>query len=222
MNLLNKILLRLFGLRLTSSQTGEDLILDILMPKKKNGFYVDIGANSPVRFNNTFLFHSKGWKGINIEPNPSRLWWFKIFRRKDINLNTGIGDKKSEMDFYVFEPNTLSTFDKHSAEEYKKMGHRVKKIIKIPIVPLSEILDAYANGKNIDVLSLDTEGFDMQILESNNWNKYKPNFIILETLEYRTGTSGKKLNNIYDPYMKKLGYHIVADTYINTIYEKDN
>lgn len=220
--MLNKILFKLFGVRLISSQTGEDLILETLMPEQKTGLYIDIGANHPIKFNNTFLFHNKGWSGINIEPNPERLWWFKIFRRKDINLNIGIGPEKSEMDFYVFNTHTLSTFDKKSKEEYEKMGHKLKKVIKVPILPLSEVLKENVGEKQIDIMSVDTEGFDMQVLQSNDWNKFKPRFIILETLEYRSGTTGKKLNEKYDPYMKEIGYHIVAETHINTIYEKNN
>src|SRR6187549_1146013 len=177
--MINKILFKLFGVRLVSSQTGEDLILETLMPDKKTGLYVDIGANHPIKFNNTFLFHNKGWSGINIEPNPSRLWWFKIFRKSDTNLNIGIGKEKSEIDFYVFYTHTLSTFDKNSADEYQKMGHKIKKIIKVPILPLSSVLEKYAKNKEIDIMSIDTEGYDMNVLESNDWNRFKPRFIVL-------------------------------------------
>ena len=58
----------------TYSQTGEDLILDILLKDKPKGFYIDIGGNHPKKFNNTFLFYKKGWDGINVEPNYSKIW----------------------------------------------------------------------------------------------------------------------------------------------------
>ena len=216
----SKIIYKLFGVRLVGSQGGEDLIIEHFLSNEKNGFYVDIGANDPIRLNNTLLFHNKGWTGINIEPNPSKKWLFKLFRGKDINLNIGVGPEKTEMDFYVFDPSIFSTFDKNSAEEYKKMGHLVLNILKIPVFPLKDVLEKYAVDKEIDIMSLDTEGYDMQVLSSNDWKKFRPHFIILETLEYREGNKGKKLNDTYDKYMNGIGYNKVADTYINTIYEK--
>jgi FkbM family methyltransferase len=218
--MINKILHKLFGIRFISSQTGEDLIIETLLPFKKDGFYIDIGANHPVKYNNTLLFHNKGWKGINIEPNPSKKWLFRLFRSHDINLNIGVGQEKSEIDFYVFDESTLSTFDKSSVEEFKKIGHKILRTIKIPVLPLKEILAKYTDNKEIDLMTIDTEGYDMDVLKSNDWQKFRPNFIILETLEYRENNTGKKLNDIFDPYMEKIGYRKIADTYINTIYEK--
>jgi len=218
--MLNKILLKLFGMRLVSSQYGEDLIIESLLPFKKNGFYVDVGANHPIKFNNTLLFYKKGWRGLNIEPNPSSIWLFNFLRKRDLNLNLGIGQKNSEMDFYIFKESTLSTFDKTASEEYKRMGHEVKQVMKIPIIPLKEILEKYAGQKEIDILSVDTEGYDLEVLESNDWQKFRPRFLIIETLEYKKDGTGKKLNDIFDPFTESHGYKKVADTYINTIYEK--
>ncbi len=218
--MLNKILLKLFGFRIIHSQCGEDFIIESLIPGQTKGLYVDVGANHPTKFNNTLLFYKKGWSGINLEPNTSRLKLFNILRRRDINLNIGIGEKESEMYFNIFKESTLSTFDQKAADEYKNMGHELKKIVKVPVMPLSKIFDLHIKDKDIDILSIDTEGFDMIVLNSNDWNKYRPKFIILETLEYRNDGSGQKLNNIYDEYMQTIGYKKIADTYINTIYEK--
>ncbi|MEK7202852.1 MAG: FkbM family methyltransferase [Patescibacteria group bacterium] len=222
MSLLNKILFKIFGVRLISSQCGEDLIIESFLPFKKDGFYVDIGAHHPIKYSNTFLFHNKGWKGINIEPNPEKKKLFNFFRGKDVNLNMGIGPIKSEMDFYVFDESTLSTFDESSAKEFKKIGHIVTNVIKVPIFPLKEVLEKYAHNKEIDLMSIDTEGYDMEVLKSNDWKRFRPEFIILETIEYSKDGKGKKLNDVYDKYMSEIGYNKVADTNINTIYRKNN
>ncbi len=218
--MINKILFKLFGVRLISSQCGEDLIIESLMPFKKDGFYIDIGANHPIKYSNTFLFHKKGWKGINIEPNPDIIKRFNIFRKKDINLNIGVGPEARDLDFYVFDENTLSTFDKLSADEFSKIGHRVVKVIKVPVLSLKDVLEKYCSNRDIDILSIDTEGYDLEILKSNDWQKFRPRFVIVETLEYRKDGKGKKLNDIFDPFMTNLNYNKVADTHINTIYEK--
>ncbi len=216
----NKILHKLFGVRLISSQCGEDLIIESMLPAKKDGFFVDVGANHPIKYSNTFLFYCKGWRGLNIEPDPSRLPWFKLFRHRDINLNIGVGLESGELIFNVFNENTLSTFDEASAKEFEKIGHKINKKIVVPIRPLKTILEQYAANQEIDLLSIDTEGFDLLVLKSNDWDKFRPTFVILETLEYRAGDTGKKLNDIFDPYMAEIGYGKVADTHINTIYKK--
>lgn len=218
--MLHKILLKLFGLRLISSQCGEDLIIESIIPTQRKGFYVDVGANHPIKFSNTRLFYKKGWNGINIEPNHARMWLFKLLRRRDINLNVGIGQTVSEMNFHVFKESTLSTFDAAAASSYVNMGHPIQHVVHIPIRPLRDILAEHTQGKEIDILSVDTEGFDMEVLESNDWNIYRPRFVILETLEYNRHGEGKKLNRTFDPYMESVGYTVRAETYINTIYEK--
>jgi hypothetical protein len=54
----------------------------------------------------------------------------------------------------------------------------------VPIWTLEKIFDTYVKDKQIDILSVDVEGWDMDVLESNNWEKYRPSYIILETVEY--------------------------------------
>jgi hypothetical protein len=92
--------------------------------------------------------------------------------------------------------------------------------MRIPIIPLKKILEKHAGQKEIDILSVDTEGYDLEVLESNDWQKFRPRFLIIETLEYKNDGTGKKLNDIFDTYTEKIGYKKIADTYINTIYEK--
>ena len=44
-----------------------DLIIDYIFKDKKNGFYLDIGAQHPISNNNTYLLFKRGWKGINFD-----------------------------------------------------------------------------------------------------------------------------------------------------------
>ena len=116
------------------------------------------------------------------------------------------------------QPDTLSTFDADSAELYEKEWHTILQVQKIQITSLNDIYLKYVWNKRVDFISIDTEWYDMQVLESNDWNKNRPDFLILETLEYKKNWYGKKLNNIYDDYLATKKYYKYADTYINTIY----
>jgi FkbM family methyltransferase len=208
----------LSGRAFTYSQTGEDLILSLFLDKSA-GFYVDIGANHPHLFNNTSLFYNRGWTGINIEPNPNKIKLFKRLRKRDINLNIGISAQEDELDFFILREDTLSTFSPEISLSYQKMGHRLMDTKKIFTLPLAKVLERNLPfAQKIDFFSIDTEGFDQEVLTSNDWVKYRPQFIILETLEYKKDGTGQKLNGHYDDYLKNIGYHKIADTYINTIY----
>ena len=55
----------------------------------------------------------------------------------------------------------------------------------IPVKPLSQVLSECSIGIDIDFFSVDTEGFDMEVLKSNDWNRFRPKAIVLETIEYK-------------------------------------
>ena len=68
-----------------------------------------------------------------------------------------------------------------------------------------------------DIISLDTEGFDLAILESLDFKKWRPKIFCIETITYTDKKTEKKINAVSD-FIQKQGYMIYADTYINTIY----
>ena len=63
----------------TYSQFKEDIFIDNFF-KTFIGTYVDIGCYHPYKYNNTALLFNKGWKGINIDLNPSSIDLFNIVR----------------------------------------------------------------------------------------------------------------------------------------------
>ena len=67
------------------SQQGEDIIIQNYFENKFDGFFIDIGAYHPIKYSNTFALYLKGWKGINIEPNPDNIPLFQNIRRRDID-----------------------------------------------------------------------------------------------------------------------------------------
>jgi FkbM family methyltransferase len=154
-------LLSLLGVKRSFSQSGEDLILDYYL-NKSSGFYVDIGANDPVQFSNTAFFYSKGWKGINIEPNPVIFKKINSNRSRDINLNIGISKKKEQLPFYIFEAHTLSTFSEEQKKLYQK-HYALKETKNIECYPLDSVLDKYAKKQDIDFFSVDVEGLDLSL-----------------------------------------------------------
>lgn len=194
------------------SQEGEDMVLRSFYEDKKHykGFYVDIGAHHPFRFSNTMYFYKKGWRGINVEANPKALKLFKVFRKRDVNLNVGISGDKQVLSFYCFNESALNGFSKEvSYERNNKNNYKIIDTIEVQTYPLAAILAQYLpDNQKIDFLTIDAEGLDFEILKSNNWEKYKPAYILVED---KVDLENLAASEVY-VYLKEIGYEWVAKT----------
>lgn len=198
------------------SQNGEDLLIHRILRGKKRGFYVDIGANDPVRFSNTKRFYELGWKGINIEPDVDCFNKVKNGRTKDINLNFGIGNECSKIIFYQFYSDTLSTFSKKEALQYQKQGYKLKGTKKVEVDKLSNVFKYHLNNRKIDFMSIDTEGYDKEVLLSNDWKKYRPRVICIESVEHTIKGGGKSSG--IDKILESIDYGLYHNNGLNSIY----
>lgn len=202
------------------SQLGEDVFIDKYFGGKSNGYYVDVGAYDPDRFSNTKRFYQKGWRGINVEPNYNNFKKFLVSRSEDININVGVGLEEKTSIFYDFFPDTLSTFSQTEARENILNGFILREKRKVKVNKLEKILNQYSKRKSIDFLSIDTEGYDYQVLQSNNWRKYKPKLICVE----KGKPIGNGINIQYSKirkYLLKLKYKAIYITQVNAIFERE-
>jgi len=136
-----------FEFKKSYSQDGEDMLLSAFfddMGGRNKGFFIDIGALHPFRFSNTAHFYEKGWNGINIEPTPDAMALFEKHRKRDINLNIGIGETRDELTFYCFYEPALNSFSKELSEERDRTTNfKIRETKQIQIFPLSEVLDRH-------------------------------------------------------------------------------
>jgi FkbM family methyltransferase len=200
------------------SSEGEDLILKRIFDGKTNGVYIDVGAHHPFRVSNTYLFYKKNWTGINIDPMPGSQAMFNKYRPLDINLEMGVSATKQHLTYYIFNEPALNTFSTDKVEEYTQdPQYRIIKEQKIETWPLADILDRYLPaGTNIDFLTIDAEGLDMEVLRSNNWQKYRPTYILVESTPFLLAHMH---NTEIGQYMQEAGYAIFAKTYYTYIFK---
>jgi FkbM family methyltransferase len=205
----------------TYSQCGEDVIMDFIFKAKgvKRLSYLDIGAYRPFEINNTAYFYKKGSLGVNIEPNPKGFREFIKIRPKDINLNIGIGKKEETKKYFIFDSETLNTFNESEANQYQSMGHKLVKILNIKTEPINQILDKYFSH-GLDLLSIDVEGLEMEIFSSLDFKNKSPRVICSETISYSKSLGKGIKNQEILEFLKNKNYLIYADTYINTIFVK--
>lgn len=199
-----------FGKR-SYAQSGEDIIADVELGKKKKGRYIDVGAFHPKLFSNTYLFYKRGWSGVCIEPRPEARAEFEKVRSRDKFVGLGVGAKKAVLEYFEFREGAANTFSKVQAEKnIKEAGRRLKRKINVAVMPLRDILaNCLLEGVAIDLMSVDVEGMDEEVLRSNDWEKFRPKLIICEDLEFNFD---KPQSSGVVKYLLGLDYRLVAKT----------
>lgn len=201
------------------SQEGEDMILRRIFEGQSHGFYVDVGAHHPRRFSNTFYFYKQGWSGINIEPNPDALRAFQLDRPRDKNIQFGVSDSAGVLKYYYFDEPALNTFDENVVKSrLENTAYKVVNTNNVPVERLDKILCTYLpKGKIIDFISIDVEGFDLAVLRSNDWQLFRPKYVLAEALNT---TLAEVMNSDIVLFMLEQGYDLFSRTY-NTLIFRD-
>ena len=190
-----------------TAQEGEDALLKRLLKWHYNnpGFYVDVGAHHPTRFSNTYHYYLKGWRGINIDPIRGVMKLFDEQRPGDMNLELGIANQQGALTYTVFKEPAFNTFDKESVAYAETRTEKVGEH-EIAVKPLSAVLQEYVSEEQpISFLNVDVEGFELSVLQSNDWQRYRPMFVIAEAL---TDTALLEIND----YLNSVNYVRVAST----------
>ncbi len=201
----------------TFSQCGEDRICEhfflshtcIAAPT-----FLDIGANHPVRLNNSYLFSRRGSFGVLVEPNPDLYDAIRKARPKDKCLNVGISDSDvGSAPFFIFAEPEFNTFSAESAATYQSHGFTLRREITVPLLSVNRVI-AENFGKAPNFVSIDAEGFDERIIRSFDFGHYRPELFCIETIDFKTLEKSAALPAL----MAENGYSIYADTHINTIF----
>jgi FkbM family methyltransferase len=209
------------------SESGEDLIvakafhlLGIERPR-----YLDLGANHPVRFNNTFHFYRKGESGVCVEPNVQMAGLIRTYRPRDLLLPVGVAGTGGggKLRFYSFDNPGVSTFSKEQAEHVERVSpYRVREVIEVDVLGVNEVLERATVRGGCDYISLDCEGLDLEILRRLDFARFRPAVLCVETVlpgpdDTDPTRLGGKMPEI-PAFLAGQGYNVFADTYVNTIF----
>ena len=157
----------------------EDKVIFELLPDL-NGTYIDIGSGRPISGSNTYFFYKRGWKGILIDPLTINKKTSRILRRKDSFIQGVITNSNDEsLEFYEFLPYGNSTTLKEIADKqlhtpgfYLVQKNKVKNININKLPGLSPELPS--------LLTIDTEGRDLEILKGMDFKRMRPKVIVVE------------------------------------------
>lgn len=163
------------------SQYLQDQFVDeVVLNKKRNGFFLDIGAHDGISYSNSYYFEKyRAFNGICVEPNPTVFAKLKA-NRNTTCMNVCIGQPDGMVKFLVIEGygEMLSgVLDSYAPEHMERINNIIeleggaKKEIEVPSIPLQKI--DLLEGIEIDYCSIDTEGHEYSVLNSIDFDKVK-------------------------------------------------
>jgi len=160
------------------AQNFEDIMLHRALKHVRHGFYVDVGAQHPVKDSVTKAFSLAGWRGVNIEPVKH---WFDMLeadRPHDINLNLAVSEEAGYLELFEVAGTGLSTTEREFADSHREQGHEVI-AHRVPTITLDRIFTEYGVDQ-VHFLKVDCEGAERTALASCSFTTIRPWVVVVE------------------------------------------
>jgi len=140
------------------------------------GFFVEVGANDPHARSQTFHLEKAGWDGILVEPQPDLARELRAKRTAKVfeAACSSPANAGSIMPLHVAGP--LSSLDRSGMAA----GAQPERVIQVPVRTLDDILEEGRAPAEIDLLSIDVEGHELEVLAGLDLNRRRPKLILLE------------------------------------------
>ena len=186
------------------SANREDVLINRLFSSLSKGCFVDVGAGHPLFENDTKALYDRGWTGINIEPQSVFFQELAAQRPNDRNFNVAISNEPGPLTFHEVVGTGLSTCDPAEAQRAAERGFQIIPH-QIGADTLRNVLDQ-AGSPTIDLLKVDVEGFELKVLESNDWARFRPSLIVVEATFPETP---QRRPDLVTPFLMARGYRRV-------------
>jgi len=186
------------------------------------GIMVEVGAGPPEVLSMSKHFRDNGWRCICVEPNPNFIEQHKKFGNEiypyacsEIEKNENFEIVTSGLKQFSYDGMSFSSLA--IREEYLTQYKTSRELlhietIQIEVKKLDTILENL-NIDHIDFLSVDTEGWEIEVMKGFNANKFNPKIILLENVLHKES---------YKQYMNNIGYKLDKTIDYNYIFKKRN
>jgi len=176
------------------------------------GFFVELGANDGYTQSNTlFLEKKRGWRGVLVEPSPylfSKLCYFRGCSKNHLFCCAcapfGYSEKYVDID-YAGLMSISSSLDLDLKDKKRHLKSQRKNLLEMNVKfgalakPLSLLLDESQAPREIDLLSLDVEGAELDVLKGIDFNKYSFKYMLIECRDLER----------LEAYLSENGYSLV-------------
>jgi hypothetical protein len=216
---------------LLKSQFGEDRILWQVFQYRPHGYFIEVGAYDGVTLSNTYFLEQMGWNGLLIEPIGPLCEKAAVARPRSRVVHAAVSRPGSPptAKFTVAQNVPVLSFlcaNQDHVDRCLREGATLVEI-DVPLLTLNEIImrerrTATASsgpwsanrGWQIDLVSIDTEGGELDVLEGFNLDRFKPRVLVLEN-DRATGAE-------IEPYLNGRGYRKFHRRKINDFYVRDD
>jgi FkbM family methyltransferase len=186
---------------LSKSQILQDLWVCFELDEKRDGFFVEFGATNGITNSNTWLLEKEfGWTGILAEPNP--YWHSDLGKNRQTFIDHKcVSSKSGETVAFLATDSSdpeLSGMQAFADGDHFKSLREKGKAIQVQTTSLNDLLLSHNAPTNIDYLSIDTEGSELDLLLSFDFERYR---ISLISVEQNPATEGPIQN-----LLKSKGY----------------
>ena len=210
-------------LRKSKSQLRQDLFVLTQLNFKTNGFFVEFGAANGIDLSNSYLMETDfGWTGILAE--PARCWHDDLKKNRTCNIETDCvwKDSTSTLTFNEVEIAEFSTINNYSNTDGHIETRKKGKKYDVKSISLNDLLKKYNAPKEIDYLSIDTEGSEFEILSNFDFSEYSFRVI---TCEHNYTPMREEIFNLLSKhgYLRVFeGLSMFDDWYIKLTQQRDN
>lgn len=179
------------------AQWGDDVLVWDYFRKKSDGVFLEAGANDPKSLSQTYLLEKRGWTGILVEPVPECCEKLRKERPGSKIFQNALGSPNQRGFLRLSIPSGVSELAS-VLKDGQQAGNQ-DKVFFAELLTLTEVLET-AGVLHLDYLSLDLEGMELEALQGLDFNKFKPDLVIVED----------RLDNLSrHGFLKSVGYKLV-------------
>jgi FkbM family methyltransferase len=197
------------------AQNFEDVVLWRALCGIEQGFYMDAGAAWPDLHSVTKAFYMRGWRGVNIEPNPHLHAQLCESRPRDVNLQLALSRREGDVRLVVFTGTGLSTTVEQVAQQH--IGeNRPFSVVDVPAATLSSVWAEHVpEQQDVHFLKIDIEGCEAEIINGNDWSRFRPWVVLVEAMCPLSQTA---THDAWEPALLEAGYLFAYADGLNRFY----
>ncbi len=163
------------------AQLKQDLFVLLELNFKREGFFVEFGATNGKDLSNTMMLERDfDWNGILAE--PAKVWHKDLRENRKASIETACvwSESGKELMFNEVNESELSTVSDYSSSDLHNESRKDGKMYTVETISLLDLLIKHNAPKEIDYLSIDTEGSEFEILNAFDFSKYNIKVISCE------------------------------------------